>query len=143
MEKKALFTESGGVFSKYFVLWCRRIEAKKNASTGIGLPGNCCWIEGRIWFPHGLCGIVIARNCRIGKNVTIFQHATIAESNKYKQTVICDGVMIGVGAVILNNVTIGKGAKIGANAVVTCDVPDGATAVGIPAKIIKEKRINM
>lgn len=51
--------------------------------------------------------------------------------------------MIGVGAVILNNVTIGKGAKIGANAVVTCDVPDGATAVGIPAKIIKEKRINM
>lgn len=44
--------------------------------------------------------------------------------------------MIGAGAVILNNAHIGKGAKIGANAVVVCDVPAGATAVGVPARII-------
>ena len=136
MEAQALPSESGGGISKYYVLYCRRVEARKNASTGIGLPGNCCQIEDKIWFPHGLSGIVIARNVKIGKNVTIFQHATIAESNKRKQTVICDGVMIGAGAVILNNVTIGKGAKIGANAVVTCDIPAGATAVGVPAKIL-------
>lgn len=46
--------------------------------------------------------------------------------------------MIGAGAVILNNVRIGAGAKIGANAVVTCDVPPGSTAVGVPARIIKK-----
>ena len=44
--------------------------------------------------------------------------------------------MIGTGAVILNNVKIGAGAKIGANAVVTNDVPAGAIAVGVPARII-------
>ena len=47
--------------------------------------------------------------------------------------------MIGAGAVILNNAHIGKGAKIGANAVVTGDVPAGATAIGVPAKIIYAK----
>ncbi|WP_373994222.1 serine O-acetyltransferase, partial [Fischerella thermalis] len=47
------------------------------------------------------------------------------------------GVEVGAGAKILGNVTIGDYARIGANAVVLCDVPAGATAVGIPAKIIK------
>jgi serine O-acetyltransferase len=46
-------------------------------------------------------------------------------------------VDIGAGAKILGSVTIGNHAKIGANAVVLCDVPDGATAVGLPAKIIE------
>lgn len=127
-----------GLISKYFIVYCRRIEARKNATTGIGLPDNCCKIKGKIRFPHGLCGIVIARNVRIGLGVTIFQHVTIAESNKNKYTIIHDNVMIGAGAVILNNVTIGEGAKIGANAVVISDVPDGATAVGVPARIIKK-----
>ena len=88
--------------------------------------------------PHGLNGIIIARNVKIGKNVTIYQHVTIAESNRCKYTIVEDDVMIGAGAVILNNVKIGKGAKIGANAVVTINVPPGATAVGVPAKIIKQ-----
>ena len=51
-------------------------------------------------------------------------------------TVIEDDVVIGAGAVIMNNVHIGKGAKIGANAVVLQDVPENMTAVGVPAKII-------
>ncbi len=67
----------------------------------------------------------------------IYQHVTIAEEDKNKTTVIEDGVMIGAGAVILKNVHIGKNAKIGANAVVVCDIPEGATAVGAPAKIIE------
>lgn len=118
------------------MLLCRRIEAKKCSSTGIGLHGNCCLMEEPLILPHGLCGIIIARNVKIGRKVTIFQHVTIAESNKQKTTVIEDNVMIGAGAVVLNNVHIGKGAKIGANAVVVGDVPAGATAVGIPARII-------
>ena len=118
------------------MLLCRRLEAKKGSSTGIGLYGNCCLLEEPLVLPHGLCGIIIARNVKIGKNVAIYQHVTIAESNKKKTTVIEDKVMIGAGAVILNNAHIGKGAKIGANAVVVCDVPAGATAVGVPARII-------
>jgi serine O-acetyltransferase len=50
--------------------------------------------------------------------------------------VIGDDVFIGAGAKILGPVTVGDKALIGANAVVVCDVPAGATAVGIPARII-------
>ena len=87
--------------------------------------------------PHGLCGIIIARNVKIGKNVAVYQHVTIAESDKQKMTVIEDNVMIGAGAMILNKAHIGKGAKIGANAVVVGYVPAGATAVGVPVRIIQ------
>ncbi len=48
-------------------------------------------------------------------------------------------VDIGAGAKIIRSVTIGDHALIGANAVVICDVPPGATAVGIPTKIIEKK----
>ena len=93
-------------------------------------------MEGKPNLPHRLNGIIIARNVKLGKNVTILHNVTIAEENKEKITIIEDNVMIGTGAVILKNVHIGKGAKIGANAVVTKDVPEGATVVGIPAKIV-------
>ncbi|MGZ3442120.1 MAG: serine O-acetyltransferase, partial [Polyangia bacterium] len=52
---------------------------------------------------------------------------------------IGNDVYIGAGAKILGPVTIGDGAIIGANAVVLSDVPAGATAVGVPARIIKKK----
>lgn len=47
--------------------------------------------------------------------------------------------MIGANAVLLGNITVHKGAKIGAGAVVLCDVPGGATAVGVPAKVLLPK----
>ncbi len=139
--RRLYLQKSGGVISKYYIVYCRRYEAKRNANTGIGLPDFCCKMEGKVNFPHGLNGIIIARNVVIGKNVTIFQHVTIAESKRTAVTVIEDDVMIGAGAVILNNVRIGRGASIGANAVVLNDVPAGATAVGVPAHIINKKVI--
>lgn len=127
-----------GIKSYIYLLLVRRTESKKCANTGTGLVGNCCIFQGRPWLTHGLNGIVIARNVRIGKNVTILQHVTIAESNKYKTTIIEDDVLIGAGAVILNNVRIGKGSKIGANAVVTKDVPPNSIAIGVPARIVEK-----
>lgn len=126
----------GGVKRKIAVLLCRRIEAKKCSTTGTGPIGNSCMLKEPLILPHGLSGIIIARNVEIGKHVAIYQHVTIAESDKQKKTIIDDNVIIGAGAVILNNPHIGKGAKIGANAVVLTDIPDNATAVGVPAKII-------
>jgi serine O-acetyltransferase len=66
----------------------------------------------------------------------ILQQVTIVEGVK-----IGGHVDIGAGAKIIRAVTIGHHAKIGANAVVVCDVPDGATAVGIPAKIINLQKL--
>ncbi len=82
-------------------------------------------------------GIVIHRRAVIGNRVNIGAHVTIGGRGKhYEVPVIEDDVMIGTGAKILGPVRIGKGASIGANAVVLHDVPAGATAVGIPARIL-------
>lgn len=79
----------------------------------------------------------------IGINVTIFHQVTLGGKTAdfgydlTQRPKVCDGVTISVGAKILGPQTLGEGATIGANAVVLDDIPAGATAVGIPAKVIK------
>lgn len=110
-----------------------------NASTGLGLgtiESPMCKIDGKLNLPHRLNNIIIARNVEIGSNVTIFQNVTIAECDKNKKTIIGNNVMIGAGAVILNNIIVGDNAKIGANTVVLKDIPRGGTCVGSPGRII-------
>lgn len=128
---------SGNLLAKIRLILLRRTEAKKCATSGLSLTDQCCYIESPLILYHGLNGIVIAPNTHIGKNVTVYQHVTISKDDKLKVTYIDDDVVIGAGAVILNNVHIGKGAKIGANAVVTKNVPPRAIAIGVPAKIIQ------
>ncbi len=116
------------ILQKLYLIRLRRIENSMCASTGLGLNTQyspMCHIESPLILPHRLNNIIIARNVKIGSNVTIYQNVTIAEEDKEKTTVIGDNVMIGAGAVILNNVIIGNNAKIGANAVVVEDIPWG------------------
>jgi serine O-acetyltransferase len=88
----------------------------------------------------GICGYFLSRwniihpSASIGPNCLILQQVTIVADVK-----IGGHVDIGAGAKIIRSVSIGDHALIGANAVVICDVPPGATAVGIPAKIIEKK----
>jgi serine O-acetyltransferase len=89
-----------------------------------------------VLFGYNGLGIVIHHRCIIGDNVTISQHVTIGGRGGPGVPVIGNNVEIGAGAVILGGITIGDNVKIGANAVVLVDVPDNATAVGIPARII-------
>ncbi|PSF38918.1 serine acetyltransferase [Aphanothece hegewaldii CCALA 016] len=96
---------------------------------GADIPINCN-IEGGLLMPHPT-GIVIHPSAVIGPNCLILQQVTIVGNVQ-----IGGHVDIGAGAKIIRPVKIGNHAKIGANAVVLSDVPDGATAVGIPAKII-------
>lgn len=76
-------------------------------------------------------GVVIHPTASIGPNCCILQQVTITTRVK-----IGAHVFIGAGAKVMHEVTVGDNAKIGANAVVLCDVPAGATAVGVPARII-------
>jgi serine O-acetyltransferase len=98
-----------------------------------------CRIGGGLRIPHGFNGIVIHPDAIIGENVTMFHQVTIGadDPNPTGAPKIGNNVFIGTGAKIIGSITIGDNAKIGANAVVVKDVPAGATAVGVPAKVIK------
>lgn len=99
------------------------------------------YFAGVPFLPHGLNGIVISDQARIGKNCTIFQQVTIGVRNMEGggAPTIGDNVLIGAGAKVLGEISVGSGAKIGANAVVLENVPEGATVVGNPGRIIKKK----
>ena len=73
---------------------------------------------------------------RIGRNCSVIASTTLGLRNDRAFPEIGDGVFIGAGARILGGVRVGDGARIGANAVVIADVPAGATAVGVPARIV-------
>jgi serine O-acetyltransferase len=100
---------------------------------------------------HG-SGLVIGETSRIGKNVTIYQQATLgglspsldsnSQRNVKRHPTIQDNVIVGSGAQILGPVVIGKNSRIGANAVVLKDVPENITYVGIPARKVESTNIN-
>jgi serine O-acetyltransferase len=94
---------------------------------------------GRNFFiDHGF--VVIGETAVIGDNVTIYQGATLGGTNPTngeagkRHPTIGDNVIISLGAAVLGPIHVGANSRIGANAVVTKDVPEGATMVGIPAK---------
>ncbi len=105
--------------------------------TGIEIhPGAC--IGRRFFIDHGM-GVVIGETAIVGDDVTIYQGVTLGGTswNKGKRhPTLENNVVIGAGAQVLGPITIGVGAKVGSNAVVVKSVPAGATAVGIPARLI-------
>ena len=94
---------------------------------------------GRNFFiDHGF--VVIGETAEIGDNVTMYQGSTLGGPNPTngmggkRHPTLGDGVIVSLGAAILGPLQVGAGSRIGANAVVTKDVPEGATMLGIPAK---------
>jgi serine O-acetyltransferase len=92
-------------------------------------------IGGGLVIPHPN-GIVIHTDCVIGPNCIIFQQVTLGEGHDGVPALGGD-VQLGAGAKLLGNLHVGDHAVVAAMAVVTHDVPAGATAVGIPARILK------
>jgi serine O-acetyltransferase len=93
----------------------------------------------RFFIDHGM-GVVIGETSEIADDCSIYHGVTlggttITEKGKRHPT-LERGVIIGAGAKILGPLTIGTGSKIGSNAVVLKNVPEGATVVGIPGRIV-------
>lgn len=101
--------------------------------TGADIPVNAT-IAGGLVMPHPN-GVVVHPDAVIGPNCLLLQQVTVGYGPRPGLPTIGGNVDVGAGAKILGGVRIGDHAKIGANAVVIDDVPDGATAVGVPARV--------
>lgn len=93
--------------------------------------------------PHGLCGIFISTDAKLGKDCVIFQQVTIGsntlkDSKGFGSPTLGDNVYIGAGAKIIGGVKIGNNVRIGANCVVTMDIPDNTTVVVEKPRLIQK-----
>lgn len=92
----------------------------------------------RFFIDHGFT--VIGETAEIGDDVTIYQNVTLGGTNPAngepgkRHPTIGNGVIIGAGAQVLGPIMVGERARIGANAVVTDEVPEGATMIGLKAR---------
>jgi serine O-acetyltransferase len=109
--------------------------------TGVEIhPGAT--IGRRVFIDHGM-GVVVGETAEIGDDCTLYHGVTLGGTTwkrGKRHPSLGRGVVIGAGAKLLGPIVVGDGAKIGSNAVVVKDVPPGATAVGIPARIILDEQ---
>ncbi|MCX2524566.1 serine O-acetyltransferase [Larsenimonas rhizosphaerae] len=109
--------------------------------TGIEIhPGAT--IGRRFFIDHGM-GVVIGETACVGDDVTLYHGVTLGGTtwNKGKRhPTLGNGVIVGAGAKILGPIELGHNSRVGSNAVVTKDVPEGATVVGIPGRIVKTRQ---
>ena len=120
-----------GRFISHLARWFTGIEIHPGAKVGE-----------RVFFDHAM-GVVVGETAEIGDGCTIYQGVTLGGTSLYKgakrHPTLGRDVVVSAGAKVLGGFEIGDGAKIGSNAVVIKPVPAGATAVGIPARIIPSK----
>jgi len=94
-----------------------------------------------VFIDHGT-GCVIGQTAIVEDDVTMYHGVTLGgvgkegQVNGKRHPTLKEGSVVGAGAQVLGDITIGKHAKVGANSVVTVDIPDDATAIGIPARVI-------
>jgi serine O-acetyltransferase len=122
--------------------WCGRITSHVGRwLTGIEIhPGAT--LGRRFFIDHGM-GVVIGETAEIGDDCTLYHGVTLGGTtwNKGKRhPTLGKNVVVGAGAKILGPIVVGDGAKVGSNAVVVKDVPPGATAIGIPARIVEASK---
>jgi len=105
--------------------------------TGVEIhPGAS--IGRRLFIDHGM-GIVIGETSEIGDDCSIYHGVTLGGTTWQKgkrHPTLKEGVIIGAGAKVLGPITLGANSRIGSNAVVVKDVPDNATVVGIPGRVM-------
>jgi serine O-acetyltransferase len=122
---------------KRFIL-ARMVSQHAKFTTGIEIhPGAT--IGRGLFIDHGT-GVVIGETAELGDYCTLYQGVTLGGTGKDKgkrHPTLGNYVMVGAGAKVLGPVVIGDNAKVGANALVLLNVPSDATAVGVPARVVR------
>lgn len=133
-------------FYKHNMHFAARFISQRSArKTNIEIhPGAT--IGRRFFIDHGT-GVVIGETAEIGNDVTIYQGVTLGGTGKdvgKRHPTVGNGVMIGAGAKVLGPFTIGNNSSIAAGSVVLHAIPDNCTAVGAPARVVKQngKRVD-
>lgn len=107
--------------------------------TGIEIhPGAT--IGRRFFIDHGM-GVVVGETAEIGDDCTLYHGVTLGGTSwnaGKRHPTLLNGVVVGAGAKVLGPIVVGENARIGSNAVVTKEVPAGATVVGIPGRIVRK-----
>ncbi len=127
--------------------WCYRHRLMFLARLVSQVTRHCTGVEihpgakigRRFVIDHGM-GIVIGETAEVGDDVLLYQGVTLGGTGKEKNKrhpTLGNGVMVGSGAKILGSFRVGDNARIAANAVVLQAIPDDATAVGIPARVVR------
>ena len=116
----------------------RLISQNARRRTGIEIhPGAT--IGKNLFIDHGM-GVVIGETAIFGDNCTLYQGVTLGGTGKdhgKRHPTLGDNVLIGAGAKVLGPFRVGDNARVAAGAVVLSEVPDDATAVGVPARIVR------
>lgn len=95
----------------------------------------------RFFIDHGM-GVVIGETAKIGDDCTLYHGVTLGGTTWKKEKrhpTLGDNVVVGAGAKVLGPINIGNNARIGSNSVVVKDVPEDATVVGIPGRVVTQK----
>lgn len=125
------------LWNRHLYLLARWLSQVVRFFTGIEIhPG--AQIGRRLFIDHGM-GVVIGETATVGNDVTLYQGVTLGGTGKEhgkRHPTIGDNVVVGGGAKILGNITVGNNCRVGAGSVVTRDVPDDSTIVGVPGHII-------
>ena len=116
----------------------RMISQHARHKTGIEIHPGATIGKG-LFIDHGM-GVVIGETAEIGDNCTIYQGVTLGGTGKdhgKRHPTLGNNVLVGSGAKVLGPFKVGDNARIAAGAVVLTEVPENATAVGVPAKIVR------
>lgn len=119
----------------------RKLSNKARRKTGIEIHPGAQIGKGLV-IDHGM-GVVVGETAIIGDDCQLYHGVTLGGrgvSSCKRHPTLENGAYVGAGAKILGNITLGENCKVGANAVVLMDVPKGATAVGLPARMIEKRK---
>ena len=148
-----IITSYPGLHSLWFYRIANFLWRKKEKTLARIISHISRWLTGieihpgakigrRFFIDHGM-GVVIGETTEIENDVLLYQGVVLGGTSlekKKRHPTLKSNVVVGAGAVILGAIEIGEGARIGAGSVVIKPVPPGATVVGIPGRVVGEKK---